>query len=153
MLLFQTDSLIINPGIERFIKYDYVGAPWHQQNERWNAIVAQVPSAVGNGGFSLRTVSVMKEIAKQHGHSSGPTEQEDIFYAARVFKNHALSPRSIAYDFCLEVPCDDLLPGPEGPFAVHAAWYYNPVPVVQELLYQSLTTALCSNCSRTHTTR
>lgn len=146
VLVFQTDSLIVNPGIEEFLVYDYVGAPWHQQNERWEAITELVPPAVGNGGLSLRNVSAMQNIAKLFGKDSMVDEQEDIFYAKHVHKDHKLCPRVEAYSFCLEVPCDDLALAPDGPFAVHAAWYYNPLDDVQQLLYHSLLSAVCSNC-------
>lgn len=138
MLVFQTDSLIVRPGIERFLKYDYAGAPWHKQNERWEQIYENVPIGVGNGGFALRSVSVMRDIARQYGNQSEPIEQEDIFYAKHIFKDYLLCPRHAAYEFCLEVPCDDLKMPPDAPFAVHAAWYYNPLKATQELLYQSL---------------
>ena len=41
ILIFQTDSCLLKEGIDKFIDYDYIGAPWaHYNNE------------VGNGGFS-----------------------------------------------------------------------------------------------------
>jgi len=51
-LVVQTDSMICSPGkdlINKFTKYDYVGAPWPDDG-------------VGNGGFSLRRKSKMLEI-------------------------------------------------------------------------------------------
>jgi hypothetical protein len=54
-LVFQTDAIICTTHkdlINKFLKYDYVGAPWlHIQN-------------VGNGGLSLRKKSKMLEILK-----------------------------------------------------------------------------------------
>jgi hypothetical protein len=55
-LVVQTDSLICKQGkdlLKKFMKYDYVGAPWKGRN------------AIGNGGFSLRRKSVMLEILKK----------------------------------------------------------------------------------------
>lgn len=56
-LIFQTDSLLLRSGIDEFLKYDYVGAPWRKPKEnQW----------VGNGGLSLRTVSTMIEICENN---------------------------------------------------------------------------------------
>jgi len=52
-LIFQTDSMILSENkdlINKFLTYDYVGAPWAQD------------SKVGNGGLSLRKKSKMLEI-------------------------------------------------------------------------------------------
>jgi len=51
-LIFQTDSMICPENkeqINRFLEYDYVGAPWENQK-------------IGNGGLSLRRKSKMLEI-------------------------------------------------------------------------------------------
>jgi len=55
-LVIQTDSLICKEGkhlIKKFMKYDYVGAPWEGRD------------AIGNGGFSLRRKSVMLQILEK----------------------------------------------------------------------------------------
>jgi hypothetical protein len=46
VLIFQADTMIYKYGIDKFLKYDYVGAPWP---ESLNTL-----TSVGNGGFSLR---------------------------------------------------------------------------------------------------
>jgi hypothetical protein len=52
ILIYQEDSIIFKKNINQFLKYDYVGAPWsNNQNDTKNL--------VGNGGFSLRTKDVM----------------------------------------------------------------------------------------------
>lgn len=68
-LIFQTDSLLLREGIDEFLEFDYVGAPWRKPKEN---------QLVGNGGLSLRTISKMVEICDKHK----PTEQiwEDIFF-------------------------------------------------------------------------
>lgn len=48
VLIFQTDTMIYRYGIEIFLKYDYIGAPWPKE---LNTI-----TQVGNGGLSLRNV-------------------------------------------------------------------------------------------------
>lgn len=52
ILIYQEDSIIFKPGINKFLEYDYVGAPWlSNQNDTVNL--------VGNGGFSLRSKDIM----------------------------------------------------------------------------------------------
>lgn len=61
-LVFQTDTMINNSCkhyIDRFLDYDYVGAPWQEFQE------------VGNGGFSLRKkdkcLEILDKIPYKHG--------------------------------------------------------------------------------------
>ena len=51
---FQLDSILLRSGIDEFLDYDYIGAPWRKPKEG---------SYVGNGGLSLRTRNVMLEIS------------------------------------------------------------------------------------------
>jgi hypothetical protein len=51
VLIFQTDTMMYRYGIEQFYSYDYVGAPWPKE--------LNCASLVGNGGFSLRTISAI----------------------------------------------------------------------------------------------
>jgi len=66
-LVFQTDSIICpeyKDLINKFIKYDYVGAPLAKE-------------IVGNGGLSLRRKSKMLEIIDKCKYTNQP---EDIFF-------------------------------------------------------------------------
>jgi glycosyltransferase involved in cell wall biosynthesis len=55
ILIYQEDSVIFRKGIDEFMDYDYIGAPWPSgQND--------APILVGNGGFSLRSRSIMLDI-------------------------------------------------------------------------------------------
>ena len=54
ILLYQEDSILFHNKIEEFLKYDYIGAPWHHTQDD-NAY------GVGNGGFSLRSKNKMIE--------------------------------------------------------------------------------------------
>jgi hypothetical protein len=117
LLLFQTDSIILRPGLEDFARFDYIGAPWHLENERWSqpALKAALPDGVGNGGFSLRSPAAMAAIAEAAAtagapHPSHPTEQEDVFFAAAVQRDSSLrlADRRAAYTFCMEVTCADI---------------------------------------------
>jgi len=125
VLLFQVDTLILHPFIDPFLAYDFVGAPWHEGNERWKGLLRDMlPEGVGNGGFSLRTVEASKDVVRRFGAGSPDDEQEDMFFAINMRRlGYKIAPRSVAYEFCIEVPCMDV-PQPKAHFAMHAAWYY-----------------------------
>ncbi len=74
ILNFQTDSIMCRSGIDRFLKYDYIGAPWfhHVADPNWTGPV------VGNGGFSLRHRSFMMHALREHPYDD---EGEDNYYA------------------------------------------------------------------------
>ena len=78
VLIFQTDSVLIRHGIDEFLEYDYIGAPWMKPKEN---------TLVGNGGLSLRTVTKMKEICDKYGSSNDPSE--DIFFMTYLKENVA----------------------------------------------------------------
>ena len=73
-LLFQTDSMIFSQHkdkINKFLEYDYVGAPWKH--------CPPVKHCNGNGGFSLRKKSKMVDIINLY--PSYPSENEDIYFS------------------------------------------------------------------------
>jgi hypothetical protein len=51
VLIFQSDTMMYRFGIEKFLQYDYIGAPWPEQ--------LGLNTCVGNGGFSLRTIDAI----------------------------------------------------------------------------------------------
>ena len=69
ILMFQTDSLLLRSGVDEFLKYDYIGAPWSKPKE------GQI---VGNGGLSLRTKQKMIEICIKH--KDYDETLEDIYF-------------------------------------------------------------------------
>jgi hypothetical protein len=75
ILMFQTDSLLLRNGIDDFLSYDYIGAPWTKPKEN---------SFIGNGGLSLRTKEVMLEISKNH--TDNQPDWEDIFFVKHLKK-------------------------------------------------------------------
>lgn len=98
-LIFQTDSLLLRNGIDEFLEYDYVGAPWRKPKEnQW----------VGNGGLSLRTVSKMVEICE----NNSVTEQiwEDIYFMKHM-KGVGVADIETAMRFSME---DVFSPNPLG---------------------------------------
>ena len=86
ILTVQTDTLMRRHGLEKYLKYDYIGAPWPNRE-------------VGCGGFSIRKKSEMIKICKQHSYQSDINESEDIFFSKHA-KNKA--PFEIAKTFCVE---------------------------------------------------
>lgn len=49
------------------MQYDFVGAPWHRDNERWSKRTAVMTQGVGNGGLSLRSVPAMLALSRRFG--------------------------------------------------------------------------------------
>lgn len=75
VLIFQQDSMLLRSGIEEFLKWDYVGAPWFD-GAPW-----QHPKRKGgNGGLSLRnpknTLTLLR--SKPYNPSMG---NEDVYYS------------------------------------------------------------------------
>ena len=109
-LIFQTDSIIIKKNknnINDFLKYDYVGAPWHGFGGY---------NDVGNGGLSLRKKSKMLKIIKKDSENRTDLP-EDLFFAQTTkVKLHKPSPFE-ASKFSIE----NVLHSGE-PFGVHKPW-------------------------------
>ena len=55
ILIYQEDSIIFHKNINDFIHYDYIGCPFFNRQK-------DIEQLVGDGGFSLRTKSVMIQI-------------------------------------------------------------------------------------------
>lgn len=103
MLIFQTDTMIVNPDrLREFLDYDYVGAPWSD-------------GAVGNGGLSLRKKSKMLErIARNPRYPYWLNE--DIYFSQDPFlKKPDAETASI---FSTETVFN------EESFGIHKAWDY-----------------------------
>ena len=66
-LLIQWDGFVIDPGEwdERFLEYDYIGAPWPQFGDG---------DDVGNGGFSLRSRKLLEACRSPGFRQSHPED-------------------------------------------------------------------------------
>jgi len=108
ILIYQEDSIIFKNNISEFLKWDYIGAPWPENNINKNL-------NVGNGGLSLRTKSVMIEIIKRISmNKTSNTEYlkltnstvlpEDIYFCKNMkdLKIGLLADRESAYNFSTE---------------------------------------------------
>lgn len=117
ILVYQQDTDINHGGIDMFMEYDYVGAPWpvgQDDNEL----------GVGNGGFSLRTRQVMIDCLNTHSpknliindstrnymngleYLDKPLDYppEDVFYSKTMldYGIGRVAPRDVGYQFSSE---------------------------------------------------
>lgn len=116
ILSFQNDSILLKGGIDQFLKYDYIGAPWIKPKEGY---------FVGNGGLSLRNKDKMIEICKLNDDKSN-IPLEDIFFVKNL-KGEGVADIEIAYNFSME----DI-------FSEHAMGLHNPIKIDPNLLEKML---------------
>lgn len=65
-LIIQDDGILVKSGVESFLMYDYVGAPWLDVDGNKYIKENINPALVGNGGFSLRNVKKASEIVSKY---------------------------------------------------------------------------------------
>jgi len=89
VLIFQHDSIILRPGIEEFMPYDYVGAPWTFQEHG------------GNGGLSLRNPKVMHHVCQTFPWDG---TNEDVYFCNKMKEKNIgnVAPRSVCEKFSVE---------------------------------------------------
>lgn len=116
ILSFQNDSILIRGGIDKFLKYDYIGAPWIKPKEGY---------FVGNGGLSLRNKDKMIEICTLNDDKSN-IPLEDIFFVKNL-KGEGVADIETAYNFSME----DI-------FSEHAMGLHNPIKIDPNLLEKVL---------------
>ena len=98
ILIFQHDSGLLRTGIEEFLEWDYVGAPW------FGGIGGQpYPLSGGNGGLSLRTRSVMLNIVRNRAFVNGWMASEDFYFSRHVPEFGRLAPREVCKKFSCEM--------------------------------------------------
>ena len=87
ILVFQHDSFVLRSGIEEFLQYDYIGAPWYwtygdYKDKRYKDLKDFQQG--GNGGFSLRKKSSMIKMIE----SNPPDyEYEDMYFSNALTKD------------------------------------------------------------------
>ena len=113
LLVYQEDTFLFHNNIQKFLNYDYVGAPWKILNYHSNTFV-------GNGGFSLRSRSVMIKCI-EHTDPSIDNLPEDVYFAKTMKKNNIgnIAPMNIAKMFSQEQLLGD------NPIGGHAFWIAN----------------------------
>jgi len=90
ILIFQTDAILIKSGIDEFLDYSYVGAPWLKPKEE---------KYVGNGGLSIRNKNRMIDIIETHPNDS--YFKEDIYFI-KYLDNKEIAPIEVAQRFAVE---------------------------------------------------
>jgi hypothetical protein len=137
VLVFQPDTLLTRHGIEQFLEYDFVGAPWTRGG------LAQLANSaggiMGNGGLSLRTVSFMKQCVRPGAFAAQRVDSrirarqyctnEDIVFAYCLTGEPTikLPPRSVAEQFSVETGFYAT------PLGLHAIWRHLPAEQVQAI--------------------
>lgn len=110
ILIFQTDTFIRKTIPEHMFFFDYIGAPWN-----WSP--GGTKRQVGNGGFSLRKVDVMKEIADKYTYNKDNDVAEDVFYSKNIEIDH-IPPKFLASTFAVEHLYHD------DPIGCHQLWRF-----------------------------
>lgn len=104
VLIVQTDGFIVN--VDRwnpeFLKYDYIGAPWHpsQLQPQMNK-----EHLVGNGGFSLRSKRLQEHLRDDPNIKDTHPEDVAICQWYRSYledKGFTFAPVEIAHQFSCE---------------------------------------------------
>lgn len=153
LLIFQTDTLLIEPPDPAVFAYSYVGSPWakgryiSQEFPRYDVELEPlspvwltrrfcdtVPEGLsnGNGGLSVRDRQMMVRICTAEAAASPPEEPEDIFFARHLAR----------YDFSPPPPavvnrfsCETVYRPSAG---AHAAWRYLAAAEVAEIYERHL---------------
>jgi hypothetical protein len=90
VLIIQHDSELLRFGIDEFLEYDYVGAPWTFQLKG------------GNGGLSLRNPKVMLKCLSKFPYSL-EYGNEDVYFSNTIEKvGGNLAPRDVCFNFSCE---------------------------------------------------
>lgn len=119
VLIFQTDSAVLQNNILKFIHYDYVGAAWPYNPTGVDDI------HVGNGGFSLRNPKICSDICRVNKMDF----PEDVFFAKHFhYTEYAnVADMDIANQFsCETIPMINT-------FGMHKAYLYTPRSYIKKL--------------------
>lgn len=133
LLWIELDCLLVQPGINDFLQWDYVGAPWRTE-------IAISPNCrVGNGGLSLRSRSAMLQIADSSTDDPIPNPSviytEDLYFCINMQLCNQQQPGSFkipdvetAANFSVE---SIYSPSPKG---LHKCWEYLSSDQLESLL-------------------
>jgi len=93
ILIFQTDTILLRNGIDKFLEYSYVGAPWIKPKEE---------KFIGNGGLSFRKKQKMLEIINKHSSELiDNMYNEDIFFC-KYLKDNDVPSLELCKEFAVE---------------------------------------------------
>lgn len=133
ILIFQTDSVLLDGKLDEFLHYDYVGSPWSDHYIHLYGIL----QPVGNGGLSLRRRSAMLRGIAIFTKPGFPVlrkpvikEEEDFFFCIRCIKYLNFPSKEVAMKFGVETVFS------ESPKGYHKPWEY--MPEKMEQIYQHI---------------
>jgi hypothetical protein len=153
LIIFQTDTLLIEPPDPVVFAYSYVGSPWakgrfiSQEFPRYDGLFAPKPPiwltrrfcdtvpeglSNGNGGLSVRDRQLMLQICKAEAGGSPPEEPEDIFFARHLARHDPDPPPPAVLE---RFSCETAYRPSAG---AHAAWRYLAAAEVAELYERHL---------------
>jgi hypothetical protein len=135
VVVIQDDGFMIRKGIDKYLQYDYVGAPWADMADNVYIKEKLTPNMVGNGGFSLRNVDAMIRICEEfedkklqtfyHNVNRAP---EDIFFVKYLTQTGGKFPsKEEASYFSMEQIINPQCIG------FHKFWNYHPYSEVKQL--------------------
>ena len=127
VLWLEPDCVLCRKGIEDYLEFDYIGAPWPKN-------LALSPNCrVGNGGLSLRRKSAMLEIAGAANPDAGLFLAEDMFFCVNMTLCNLQQPNTFRLP-TLEQASEFAVEGVFNPrpLGLHKVWkYLRPDQVVQ----------------------
>jgi hypothetical protein len=129
ILIYQEDTCIFRKDIEQFLEFDYVGGAF--------ALDSVSPINVGNGGFSLRTKSVMKKVIesvppKEFVCKCGFSDHYKIMSKLELYPEDNYYPQVMQelkigkvapYDMCKKFSSEQVFT--EDCLGMHCMWYSN----------------------------
>lgn len=115
ILFYQSDTFLFEDLSQRFLEYDYIGAPWGPgaHSARIRSLLGLPEELIcGNGGLSLRSVSLMKQALADPGfsHWKNITEldrklsqiPEDVFFSLYASRHGKIPSAETALAFSFE---------------------------------------------------
>jgi len=129
VLWIEPDCLLRRRGVEEFLGYDYVGAPWGPRH------AISPDCRVGNGGLSLRKRSAMLRVADNANTHHSLFAPEDMYFCVNMNLANSLQPGSFrlpefetAQRFSVETVFHP------NPLGLHKAWRFLPTEQLTDLL-------------------
>ncbi|MEI6865949.1 DUF5672 family protein [Flavicella sp.] len=122
ILIFQTDAITFKPLDEKFLLYDYIGAPWKKHIRKKNKV------NVGNGGLSIRSKKMMLAIIEQDIPRK-KNMPEDVYICQIIKKQkYNLAIFNKAFDFATENVINT------NAFGCHKIWEETTVEQLEKIL-------------------
>lgn len=150
VLIFQVDSILIGNDISPYLKYDFIGAPWHitpsAPSADWVRNDYELLShkqlyfeACCNGGLSLRNVAAMVNITKSRASRNPHVNEDTYFSSSAKDMGLKLPKRHESYSFALEIPCHDIsTKSSRSHLGLHNAWMYLSLVEIKRFFEESM---------------